>query len=255
MSAPWDALHLAAGSKKPEINPDEVVVYNMRYCPFAQRTILVLLAKKIPFKVFNINLKQKPDWFVAETWGAVSVVLHRGNVLPESIINSDYLDEAFPETRLHPVSPAQKAKDRLVLEKYSKMIGPYYQVLRAANAEARDAPLQAMNKVLLELNSELETRGSKFFCGETAGMLDYMVWPWMERMEVLHFMNKEVKFAVTKALDAWKDNMWKTDAVSQYGISTENHCAFYKQYAKKRRRSRLRLQEGQCIVHNAHMYT
>ena len=39
MSAPWDALHLAAGSKKPEINPDEVrevaKKYFQRTCPLS----------------------------------------------------------------------------------------------------------------------------------------------------------------------------------------------------------------------------
>ena len=34
----------------------------------------MLLAKSIPFEVVNINLKKKPEWFLAETWGQVSVV-------------------------------------------------------------------------------------------------------------------------------------------------------------------------------------
>ena len=85
----WDVPHLAAGSAPPQVDPDKVIVYNMRYssnlipfyfkllsrfCPFAERTILVLLAKNIPFEVVNINLKRKPEWFLAETWGQVSVV-------------------------------------------------------------------------------------------------------------------------------------------------------------------------------------
>ena len=42
----------------------QVTVYNMRFCPFAERTMLLLLAKNIPFDVVNINLKKKPEWFV-----------------------------------------------------------------------------------------------------------------------------------------------------------------------------------------------
>ena len=45
-----------------------------RFCPYAQRTMLTLLAKGVPFEVVNINLKNKPDWFVEKTWGTVSVV-------------------------------------------------------------------------------------------------------------------------------------------------------------------------------------
>jgi len=223
---------LAAGSAKPDINPDEVVVYNMRFCPFAQRTILVLLAKKIPFKVYNINLKKKPDWFLAQSWGAVSVVLHKGNILPESIINSDYIDETFPSSRLHPTDPAQKAKDRLVLEKYSKMIGPYYQVLRAGtDKEKREEPLKIISRVTGELDAELKARGTKFFGGDNAGMLDYMVWPWLERLGVFNLIDKEVELASVPLLDAWKQNMLKTDAVSQYLQPPEVHAQFYKEYA------------------------
>ena len=45
-----------------------------RFCPYAQRTILTLLAKQVPFQVVNINLKNKPEWFLQQTWGTVSVV-------------------------------------------------------------------------------------------------------------------------------------------------------------------------------------
>merc|ERR1712223_1613873 len=70
-----------------------ITVYNMRFCPFAQRTILVLLEKKVPFNVVNINRSKKPEWFLADTWGTVSVVRHKGAHIMESLVNSDYIDE------------------------------------------------------------------------------------------------------------------------------------------------------------------
>ena len=52
-----------------------LILYNVsRFCPYAQRTILTLLAKQVPFEVVNINLKNKPEWFLQNTWGTVSVV-------------------------------------------------------------------------------------------------------------------------------------------------------------------------------------
>lgn len=93
---PWNTPHQKAGDPEPKVNPDKVTVYNMRYveifefrvwdvyiikstlmsrfCPYAQRTMLTLLAKGVPFDVVNINLKNKPEWFVEKTWGTVSVV-------------------------------------------------------------------------------------------------------------------------------------------------------------------------------------
>ena len=78
MSNDWNTPHLEAASSKPELDPDQVYMYNMRFCPYAQRTVLVLLAKEVPFKAININLKKKPDWFVESTFGKVPVILYKG---------------------------------------------------------------------------------------------------------------------------------------------------------------------------------
>ena len=45
--ANW-AKHLAAGSECPVFAKDKLTFLNMRFCPYAQRTQLVLDAKKIP---------------------------------------------------------------------------------------------------------------------------------------------------------------------------------------------------------------
>ena len=95
MSEPWNIPHQARGSPAPKVDPDKVTVYNMRFCPYAQRTMLTLLAKNIPFDVVNINLKKKPEWFLEQSWGAVSVIRYKGACIMESLINSDFLDEVI----------------------------------------------------------------------------------------------------------------------------------------------------------------
>ena len=144
---PWNVPHLAAGSAPPNVNPDKVTVYNMRFCPFAQRTILVLLAKKIPFDVVNVNLKKKPEWFLETTWGQVSVVRYQDQYVMESLINSDFIDEQFPENPLHPTDPMEKAKGRLRVEKICKMISPFYKIG--------------------EIQPELSMLGTPFFGGDS----------------------------------------------------------------------------------------
>ena len=82
-----------------------------------------MLAKNIPFEVVNINLKKKPEWFLETTWGQVSVVRYKNQFIMESLINSDFIDEAFPEIPLHPQDPLDKAQGRLRVEKYGKLVG------------------------------------------------------------------------------------------------------------------------------------
>ena len=44
------------------------------------------------------------------------------------------------------------------------------------------------------LESDLKCRQSKFFYGnDNPGMLDYMIWPWMERIDVISMVFPQLK--------------------------------------------------------------
>lgn len=233
VTKPWNVPHLAAGAQKPTIDPDQIVVYNMRFCPYAERTILVLLAKNLPFTVVNLNLKKKPEWFVEETFGKVSVVLYKDNIIVESNINCDFLDEEFPAVRLHPLDPAQKAKDRIVVEISTRMNGPYYKCLTnkgPENEEIRAKSFKELCVVINQMNTDLKKRGSKFFGGEQPGMLDYMMWPWFERFPVLTIMYPNLVYPAQDTLDTWQADMWNTGPVNQYGLTPEVHVQFFGEY-------------------------
>ena len=45
--APW-SKHLDANYPCPNFAKDKITLLNMRFCPFAQRAVLVLTAKQIP---------------------------------------------------------------------------------------------------------------------------------------------------------------------------------------------------------------
>lgn len=71
----------------------------------------------------NINLSNKPDWYFEKSiFGKVPALeLENGDVIYESIVISDYLDEKYTQRPLHPRDPLQKAKDRLLVEQFSKV--------------------------------------------------------------------------------------------------------------------------------------
>uniref|UniRef100_A0A3Q1ERT0 Glutathione S-transferase omega 1 n=1 Tax=Acanthochromis polyacanthus TaxID=80966 RepID=A0A3Q1ERT0_9TELE len=75
---------------------------SMRFCPFAQRARLVLAAKGINHETVNINLKEKPDWFLAKNpLGLVPVLeTSAGEIIYESPITCDYLDEVYAGKKL-----------------------------------------------------------------------------------------------------------------------------------------------------------
>lgn len=39
-------------------------LYSMQFCPYAHRARLVLKAKEVPHDIVNINLAEKPEWYL-----------------------------------------------------------------------------------------------------------------------------------------------------------------------------------------------
>ncbi|PAA82959.1 hypothetical protein BOX15_Mlig029378g2, partial [Macrostomum lignano] len=85
--------HLESGEPEPQLKPNLLTLYSMRFCPFAQRTRLVLQHKQLPHQIVNVNLVRKPDWFLAKSSsGKVPALIEpAGWTLIESLVTCDYL--------------------------------------------------------------------------------------------------------------------------------------------------------------------
>ena len=77
-----------------------------------------------------MNLTEKPEWLLEKSpLGKVPCLeLENGETLYESLIIADYLDEAYPQTRLSPTDPLSKAKDKLLIERFNSVTTTIYQV-------------------------------------------------------------------------------------------------------------------------------
>ena len=98
---------------------------------------------------------------------------------------------------------------------------------------------------------ELCSRGSAYFGGEQPGWLDYMIWPWFERIDAYSVIFK-VRLTIIKrggkamrqfqdelgfprerfpCLTQWLTVMVADPAVSDYYLDTETHANFIKSIA------------------------
>ena len=155
----------------------------MRFCPFAHRAHLVLNAKNIPYHVAYINLTEKPEWLVnVSPLTKVPALEIPGESEPliESLIIADYLDEKYPENPLNSTDPLQKARDRVLVERFNAFISPFYRLF-FLNQGVESGVLTELTNVLDIYEKELRERKTQFFGGSKPGMLDYMIWPWCER--------------------------------------------------------------------------
>ncbi|XP_052007644.1 glutathione S-transferase omega-1 [Xyrauchen texanus] len=222
---------LGKGSAAPGPVPkDHIRLYSMRFCPFAQRTRLVLSAKGIKHDIVNINLKDKPDWFLAKNpFGLVPTLeTPSGQVIYESPITCEYLDEVYPEKKLIPSDPFERAQQKMMLENFSKVIPFFYKIpMGRKNGEDVSALETELKDKLSKLNETLVNKKTKFYGGNSITMIDYMMWPWFERMEML-----DLKHCLenTPELKKWTECMLEDPSVKATMFSTDTYKAFYKTY-------------------------
>ncbi|XP_009906442.2 glutathione S-transferase omega-1 [Dryobates pubescens] len=185
----------------------------MRFCPYVQRTRLVLRAKGISHEVININLKSKPDWFFEKNpLGLVPVLeTSKGQLICESAITCEYLDEAFPGKNLMPSDPYERAYQRMLLEQFSKLPPILFKHFLAVKDGQDATALKAeITEKLGKLEEVLCKRNTVFYGGDSITMIDYWIWPWFERLELF---NLKDSLSHTPKLKRWMEAMKEDPSV------------------------------------------
>ncbi|CAL8102293.1 unnamed protein product [Orchesella dallaii] len=229
-------LHLAKGSVCPPLQDGKLRLYNMKFCPFAQRALLVAEAKGLSYDIVNCNLKDKADWLLERNPGGKVPILETndGKVLYESLIISDYLDEVYAQRPLNSKDPYTKALDRILVERFSGVISFFYKIMftiRDGELDLTKEHIESFVKALKPFEDELTKRSSVFFAGEQPGMLDYMIWPWIERIPIFKskvpdLFDYDAAKKQNPHLEKWRQAMKKDAAVAKYLLSTEIHLQF-----------------------------
>jgi glutathione S-transferase len=80
------------------------------------------------YEEININLVDKPEWYLKKNPPGQVPALEwidpntkETLFVPESLVVSDYLDEIYSEPRLQPTDPFLKAKQRVLVERFSSV--------------------------------------------------------------------------------------------------------------------------------------
>lgn len=221
--------HLSAGSTTPPLTKGKLRLYSMRFCPYAERVHLVLDAKKIPYDVVYVNLSVKPEWlFEKHPLGKVPAIeLEDGTVIYESLILCEYLDSISSSRPLTNSDPLQRTLDKLLIDRFSQFIVAFYNIYKDIDALNSDDILKSLD----EFEAELIKRDTPFFHGSQPGMVDYMIWPWCERADMLiivageRFVLPEKRFP---KLLQWKKLMKDDEAVKQWALDASVHVKFMK---------------------------
>nr|AYN44473.1 glutathione S-transferase O1 [Brachionus calyciflorus] len=220
--------HLGPGSVMPPLQKGKLRLYSMVFCPYAQRARLVLAAKNIPFEVVNIKLKVKPEWYLKVNPLGQVPCLHfdDGRTLPESLLVSEYLDDTYPENKLIPTDPYKKAIQRLLIDSVTKVTGPFYKFLFGDSAAGPD--------ILNGLDYYEQKLDNDYFGGDKPTFVDYMIWPWFERLEYLkQYKGLDLNENRHQKLFSYFERMKKVPAVKATIIPAATFDKFFKSYASE----------------------
>ena len=146
-----------------------------KLCPYVQRAVIALTEKRVAFERIDIDLVNKPDWFLAISPLGKTPVLQVGDVpIFESAVILEYLEETQPKP-LHPADPVRRAEHRAWIEFGSAVLND----IAGFYAAADEATFEAKTVQLEQRFARLETRlaGSPWFDGDSFSLVDAVFGP------------------------------------------------------------------------------
>ncbi|MGA7997405.1 MAG: glutathione S-transferase family protein [Bradyrhizobium sp.] len=146
-----------------------------KLCPYVQRAVIALAEKGGPFERVDIDLANKPDWFLALSPLGKTPVLLVGDVpIFESAVILEYLEETQPRP-LHPADPLRRAEHRGWIEFGSAVLSDIAGFYAAPDQATFDAKTSQLEQRFAWL--EARVAAAPWFDGENFSLVDAVFGP------------------------------------------------------------------------------
>ena len=174
-------------------------------CPYVQRAAIVLSEKGMAFERIDIDLANKPDWFLnISPLGKTPVLLVDGQPIFESAVICEYLEETTP-TPLHPHDPVARAQHRGWMEFGSAVLNAIAGFYAASNEQQLAAKAAEISAKFQQVEDALAaSTAGPYFAGERFSMVDAVFAPVFRYFDVLETIDDFDFFTSTPQLRAWR---------------------------------------------------
>jgi glutathione S-transferase len=127
----------------------------------SMKVLICLKEKQIDFVSHYVNLllfeQHDPEFVAINPNGQVPVLVHDGNIITESTVINEYLEDVFPQIPLRPADPVWRARMRIwskFVDEYFcpalSMIGWHVMVRRIAQSLDEDQLNEVLSKIPLK---------------------------------------------------------------------------------------------------------
>lgn len=161
----------------------EVEFFTSGSSPYAYRVEIALKEKKIPYKVIQVDFKNKPQRLLEANpiHKKVPVIIHDGRAVAESFIILEYLEDAFPEqVPLMPKDAFEKSKVRFWADYINQAFITLFKSLwPKPGTPEKQVAIEESVKAIRTLEEGMRNFSSvgPFFAGDKFGVLDCVLAP------------------------------------------------------------------------------
>lgn len=180
-------------------------------CPYVQRVAIVMAEKGIVHQRRDVDLSNKPQWFLAiSPLGKTPVLNVGGQTLFESAVICEYLEETYPHS-LHPEDPLERASHRSWMEFSSNILSNIAGFYSASNSELLNQKRDALASQFQRLESELSI--APYFAGERFSMVDAFLGPVFRYFDVFEQIDEFGFFEHCPKVLEWRRHLSARESV------------------------------------------
>lgn len=256
----------AAGLAATHADEHPLKLYGGWFCPFVQRSWIVLHERRIPHQYVEINPYNKdPDFLALNPRGLVPTLAVPGGdsgrkqrPLYESLVICEYLNEAYDDEQdngpsLLPRDAYERARCRLWIDHIGNKIVPgFYRFIQHTPEkeysieQAREnflGHIKTLVKEMLEGDADSNNTSGPWFLGDTFSLVDVILAPWAKRLFLIdHY--KPGGLGIPAAGEAgddervwarwrkWFDAIVARQSVKDTWSDDDQYIAAYRRYAE-----------------------
>ncbi len=187
-----------------------------KLCPYVQRAVIALEEKGVPFERIDIDLANKPDWFLKlSPLGKVPVLVvttDRGEVaLFESNVICEYIEETQAGLKLHPADALKRAGHRAWMEFGSAILGDLWGLETTTDPATFESKRQALAAKFARVDGALSA--GTYFAGDEFSLVDAVFAPIFRYFDVFDELTELGIFKDLPKVRAWRAELAKRPSV------------------------------------------
>ena len=213
---------------------DKIELFSYEACPFAQRTRIILNEKNISYKLTEIDLQNKPEWWKKiSPLGKVPLLKINDKVIYESRIINEFIEEAFPNPPLMPKDLYLRSSARIWIDYCDSYLLPsIHSLVNNSNADKKNENKENLTEKLIFIEEQAFKyyESGPFFMGKEISLVDIQFIPFFERFPSYEYY-WDIKIPKEcKNLLNWLNIMNTKESYLSTANSDDYHIERYKKY-------------------------